>query len=48
VGNHNELKELRKAESQRKDERATPYGALAQVTRDFVKERLIDRVGLDI
>jgi hypothetical protein len=34
-------KELRMAESQRKSERATLNGALAQVTRDFVKERLI-------
>jgi hypothetical protein len=35
-------KELRMAESKRKSERATLNGALAQVTRDFVKERLIN------
>jgi hypothetical protein len=35
-------KELRMAESQRKSERATLNGALAQVTRDFVKEWLIN------
>jgi hypothetical protein len=42
VGNHWKPKELRMADSQRKSERATLYGALAQLTRDFVKERLID------
>jgi hypothetical protein len=34
-------KELRMVESQRKSERATLNGALAQVMRDFVKERLM-------
>jgi tRNA(Ile)-lysidine synthase TilS/MesJ len=34
-------KELRMAESQRKSERATLNGALAQVSRDFVEEQLM-------
>jgi hypothetical protein len=41
VGNHSEPMELEIGESQRKSELAALYGALAQVTRDFVKERLI-------
>jgi hypothetical protein len=39
-GSTTKPKELKMAESQRKSERATLYGALA---RDFVKERVINR-----
>jgi hypothetical protein len=41
VGEYDGPKELRMAENQRKSERVMLNGALAQVTRDFVKERLI-------